>query len=36
LGGCALILAGIVIAEPAAAEALGRLAGRSKPVEKLL
>ena len=35
-GGCALILAAIVIAEPAAAEALGRLAGRSKPVEKLL
>ena len=35
-GGCALILAGILVAEPAAAEVLGRLAGRSKTGKKLL
>jgi drug/metabolite transporter (DMT)-like permease len=29
-GGCALILGGIVLAEPAAAEALRRLAGRQR------
>jgi drug/metabolite transporter (DMT)-like permease len=35
-GGCALIFAGILVAEPAAAEVAGRLAGRSRPGEKLL
>jgi drug/metabolite transporter (DMT)-like permease len=35
-GGCALIFAGILVAEPAAAEVMGRLAGRGKTGKKLL